>query len=404
MASVKIVLRKKKNKDKTFPLTIRITKDRRTSFIHTGYHLKQTEWEAVEQKVRSNHPNAKWLNNFLQKKKSEAMAKALELETTKTEVSSQSVKQKIKPSAGATFFAQAEHYLSLLQKAGKYNRYTSDKPRIKHFKEFLKGQDIAFADITVTLLERFKVYLKHEEEIGERTIVNHLVVIRSIFSQAIKGEITDRKYYPFGPGKIAIKFPESIKIGLTPEEVKKLENIDLSHTFENHCRNLWLFSFYLAGMRISDVLRLRWTDIQNERLHYAMGKNAKVGSLKLPEKALTIVMQYKERQRTKDDLIFPDLKVLDNLDDGFIVQRRIMNTTSRIDEYLRDKVAPQVGIEKKLTMHIARHTFGNISGDRIPIQMLQKLYRHSSIITTIGYQANFIHKDADEALEAVINL
>lgn len=34
--------------------------------------------------------------------------------------------------------------------------------------------------------------------------------------------------------------------------------------------------------------------------------------------------------------------------------------------------------------------------------MLQKLYRHSSITTTIGYQANFIHKDTDEALNAVI--
>jgi hypothetical protein len=54
-------------------------------------------------------------------------------------------------------------------------------------------------------------------------------------------------------------------------------------------------------------------------------------------------------------------------------------------------------------MHIARHTFGNISGDKIPIQMLQKLYRHSDIKTTMGYQANFIHKDADDALDAVIS-
>lgn len=34
--------------------------------------------------------------------------------------------------------------------------------------------------------------------------------------------------------------------------------------------------------------------------------------------------------------------------------------------------------------------------------MLQKLYRHASITTTIGYQGNFIHKNEDEALEAVI--
>jgi hypothetical protein len=35
--------------------------------------------------------------------------------------------------------------------------------------------------------------------------------------------------------------------------------------------------------------------------------------------------------------------------------------------------------------------------------MLQKLYRHTNIETTTGYQANFIHKDADSALEAVLN-
>ncbi|OYX26448.1 MAG: hypothetical protein B7Z06_05660, partial [Flavobacteriales bacterium 32-35-8] len=58
---------------------------------------------------------------------------------------------------------------------------------------------------------------------------------------------------------------------------------------------------------------------------------------------------------------------------------------------------------KKITMHIARHSFGNISEDLIPIKMLQKLYRHSSITTTINYQANFIHKDADEALNKVIS-
>lgn len=34
--------------------------------------------------------------------------------------------------------------------------------------------------------------------------------------------------------------------------------------------------------------------------------------------------------------------------------------------------------------------------------MLQKLYRHTSITTTINYQANFMFKDADDALDAVI--
>ncbi|WP_282073642.1 hypothetical protein [Polaribacter atrinae] len=53
-------------------------------------------------------------------------------------------------------------------------------------------------------------------------------------------------------------------------------------------------------------------------------------------------------------------------------------------------------------MHIARHSFGNISGNKIPIQMLQKLYRHSWVTTTVLYQSNFIQEDMDDALDKVV--
>lgn len=413
MATVKIVLRQKKNKDGAFPLALRITKDRKTSFIHTGYYLLADDWDAQTQRVKKQHTNHARLNNYLIKKLSEATNTSLELETIKTEVSSRAVKQKIKPSGGATFFPQAEIYLENLKKSGKYSRYVSDKPRLKHFKEF-EGVDYAFSDITVSLLERFKLYLKttyrtqrKKDALGrplsDRSIVNHLTMIRSVFSQAMKAGITDRKYYPFGDGKVVIKFPESMKIGLSSEEVQLLEHAEFTDPRTNHARNLWLFSFYLAGMRISDVFRLKWSDIHADRLHYAMWKNAKGGSLKIPEKALQILAQYKDQKAHRDDFIFPDLKKIYDLDNTFLVQKTISFATGRIDKILRNHVAPEAKIDKKLSMHIARHTFGNISGDRIPLQMLQKLYRHSSVTTTIGYQANFIHKDADEALDAVVS-
>jgi integrase/recombinase XerD len=56
-----------------------------------------------------------------------------------------------------------------------------------------------------------------------------------------------------------------------------------------------------------------------------------------------------------------------------------------------------------MTMHISRHSFGQIAGDKIAPQLLQKLYRHSDLKTTIGYQANFIHKDVDGALSDILD-
>lgn len=98
------------------------------------------------------------------------------------------------------------------------------------------------------MLNNFKAYLKGTRSIKERTVVNHLIVIRSIFNQAIKGNVTDQKYYPFGSNKIRIKFPDAIKIGLTSEEVKQIEELEPEHeTYSDHARNLWLFLSILPG-------------------------------------------------------------------------------------------------------------------------------------------------------------
>jgi site-specific recombinase XerD len=260
---------------------------------------------------------------------------------------------------------------------------------------------LAFQDITIPLLQQFKSYVVSVLKQSERSAVNHLVVIRSVFSYAIAANVVDEKCYPFGKGKIAIKFPDSTKIGLNEEDIEALEKVDFVGK-AHHARNLWLFSYYFAGMRVSDVLRLNWMDFQNNRLYYTMGKNRKGGSLKIPEKAVAILEQYKPLKMGDDDLVFPELKGVD-LQNRFVMERTIAFKTSAIDKILKNEVAKAAGINKKLTMHISRHTFAQLAGEDVDIRMLQKLYRHTNISTTIGYQSNFIHKEADEALDRILN-
>lgn len=409
MATVKIIRRKKPNKDGSYSLAIQITKDRRTSISHLGVHVREEDWDDLKQRVKKAHPNSARFNNFLVQKLAEANDKVLEVETSKKEASARALKETIKPTAGATFFPQAQSFLDALKAAGKYNQYTSDKPRIGHFKEFLKGGDIAFSDLTPGLLDRFVVYLKsvHKPKrgkaarISERTIANHLVTLRSVFAHARKNGVVTKAQSPFADGNIQIKFPDSVKVGLTPEEIQALEDADLPDPVHNHARNLWLISFYFAGMRVSDVLRMKWSDIQDNRLHYSMGKNNKVGSLKIPDKAAKIIAQYEQFRENKDDFIFQDLKGC-NLEDKFITQRTIAFKTSAIDKVLRLHVAPAAKIDKKLTMHIARHSFAQNAKD-IDVRTLQMLFRHSKLETTEGYMGQFIHKDADDALDAVLS-
>lgn len=124
--------------------------------------------------------------------------------------------------------------------------------------------------------------------------------------------------------------------------------------------------------------------------------------MKIPDKALRILEQYKASQREKDDLVFSELKGVD-FSDEFITKRTIAIKISSVDKWLRTKVAPAAEIDKKLTMHLTRHFFAQ-QATEIPIQILQKLYCHSSIITTMQYQSNFTTQQTDDALDKVLNV
>lgn len=401
-SNAKIVLRKKQNKEGLYPLAIRITKNRRSTYHYLGHYIDLKYWNEKDIRVKKSHPNAANLNNLLVKKLSEANKMLMDLQAEKQDLSANRIKDKLyKDSNGSTFFEIAKVFLAELEANKKLARFYSDKVRVNHVLNFSKSNQLSFQEIDEKFLRNFKTHLKTKHGLSERSIVNNLVVIRTIYNRAIKLGIVDRKLYPFGSGGIQIKFPESQKSGLNKDELIALERVEGLTENEIHARNIWLFSFYLAGIRVADVLKIRWSDISDNRLNYRMNKNSKLLSLKIPEKALPILEHYSIHKQDDTDFIFPEMKTI-NIKSSKDVFRKINAATTMLNKYLA-RVAEKAKINKKVTMHIARHSFGTISEDKIPIKMLQKLYRHSSITTTINYQANFMHRDADDALDSVIN-
>ncbi len=401
-SSIKLILRKKPNKEGLFPLVIRITKNRKSTYVYSGHYIEEKYWDEANRKIKKSHPNSVRLNNLLAKKLAEASDTIIDLQTNHKEVSSKQIKKQIvKPFGEESFNSIGKRYLLDLEANNKLTRLSSDKPRVNHVINFSGSDNLSFKDINEEFLREFITYLKVKRKNSPRSITNNLIVIRTLYNIAIRQGIVDAKLYPFGKGKIRIKFPETEKVGLSISEVQKIEQLQDLSPQELHAKNVWLFSFYLAGVRVADVLKIKWSDIFEERLHYRMNKNDKLLSLKLPLKVLPIIEQYEMDKQHQDDFIFPELKKA-NLKSDKEILAKTKTANKKFNKYL-EQIAIKAEIQKKLTMHISRHTFGNISGDKIPIQMLQKLYRHSSITTTINYQSNFIHKDADEALDKVID-
>lgn len=442
MAHFKVIRRRSKERsDGTAPLALRISKNYKTSYLFLGQYIMERDWNSKLQKVKNSHPYAQRLNNFLMEKIIKANELIFKLDS---QVSAQELKQRIKGSySPKTFFEVAserikrkydegifsvakselsimfniEEFLNLKKSLSKKEIIKGIKRRRKErisktvkreytfhdgVKHFMNNKRLKFHKITPAFLNRYKSFCAAYLKQKERTTSNNLVFIRTLYNIAIKEGIILQKHYPFGGNKIKIKSTSGNKIGLNKEEIKLIEALELKKgSFTWHTKNIWLVSFYFAGIRISDVLKLKWSDFKGDRLYYIMHKNKKPLSLKIPEKAKLILEEYKPYKSPDNDLIFPLIHCAD-LNDDEDIYRKIKSFTKRLNDHLKI-IAKKCSITKNLSNHIARHSFGNIAGDKIHPLMLQKLYRHSNLKTTLNYQANFIHKNADDALDNVVD-
>ena len=446
MASVKVLLWKSyKKKNGTYALVIRITQNRKPRYVFTGKYILPKDWDEKNSVVKRSHLNSARLNNYLQNKLTEVNNIALEAETTNKNNTSKALQKKVKgKKKGISFFqcgaervkskyvagtySVAKPELSILHNVREFLKHNKLKDKqividdIKKRRkdrigksrkanynflnevssEFSKDTSLYFEDIDEPFLKRFKIFCVTYLGQKTRTITNELIFIRTLYNSAIKEFIVEAKHYPFAGEKEIIRIGRGHKVGLSKEEVTRIEELDLdAGSTIWHTRNVWLFAFYFAGIRISDVLEIKWSDFKDNRLLYTMNKNEKPVSLKIPDKAKTIIKYYSPKKKSLNDYVFPYLKKADpkNPRDIFV---KIRNASTLLNKYLK-RIAMICEMDKNLTNHIARHSFGNIAGDKIHPLMLQKLYRHSDLKTTINYQANFIHKDADDALDAVIN-
>lgn len=399
MSSISPFLVKRANAKNLHPISIRIIKDRKPSYIYLGQAIKMNQWDSKNCCVKSSHPDYLEINQLIITKLSKINKRLLNAEIDDERMTSISIKKQITSEDDNEFFNVAKIFLTQIKDRKQFHQHDIQEKRIEIFKNFLKRESFYVNELTVELLKQFESFLRNKRKIADRTIANYMITLRTICNLAKSKSLSNVQSYPFGKGKYQIKFPETKKVGLNMDEIKILESIENLTEAQQYALNVWLISFYFAGIRVGDLLMLKWKDFSDGRLHYRMGKNSKLVSLKIPEKALGILNSIEKGE--KSVFVFKELEGV-NINDKRLLKTRIKTATRNFNRRL-EIIAAKAGIDKKISMHIARHSFGNISGDKIPIQLLQKLYRHSSVTTTILYQSNFIQKDTDDALDKVIN-
>ncbi len=382
-------------------LLLRITVKRKHIRLKLMYSVLPSQFNTNgrgSKYIRAAHPEHARINNYISKMILLAKDVVTKLETEGKSVSLQAIRAKVLQPKSTDFFLFAQRFLDEQKKQGNAGNYKKYRTVINSLKEFHASNQLFFDELNQDFLFRYESFLRKKDS-AQTTIHSYLGRIRSLFNKAIRAGVIDRSIDPFSNYKLQQGSVE--KERLSEDEITKIEKLNLpKDNLLWHVRNAFLFSFYNAGIRISDILLLTWDNVQNGRLNYKMYKTDRFHSLKLKEKPLHILEQYKGTNSTH---IFPFLSERYDYSDPMFLHDKIVSRTALINRYLK-RIGLLAGINKKITTHTARHSFADIARQKTDnIYNLSKTLGHSSIKVTEAYLASFDENAVDDTLDSMFS-
>jgi len=380
-------------------LLVRITVNRKHARLGLMYSTNPNHFNPngkIGKNIRSSHPDHAKINDYIFNKILQAKDIVTGLENEKKLITAQIIKEKMLKVKTHDFFKYVDEYIAELKNNANVGTYKKYNAVVKSIKEFAESDSLLFEEIDITYLNRYEAHLR---EAGKKqtTIAGYLSKIRSLFKKAIDAgqlQFTDNPFISY-----KIKQGRPSKDRLNEEEITKIETLELKEgsLFDN-VRNAFLFSFYNAGIRISDILTMTWENVKDDRLVYTMFKTNKTHSLKLKNKPSSILEKYKGRG---ESFIFPFFSDRYDYSDPMFLHNQIGAKTALINGYLKD-IAKKAGINKKITTHTARHSFADIARQKTDnIYNLSKTLGHSSLKVTEAYLSSFDEKAVDDTLDSI---
>jgi len=435
-----------------FPVYIRIYFNAKTSYISAGFSISSGAWndemaevwesmptltkklkeslsndeiKAFREKQKSIilQPNAVKINSEIRAiiSKLEEIQKKLEVE--KQEISAEILKSLFE-NKDKTENARKDFLLYIQEVAtSKFQNKqirTAEKYSVmqRKLKAFRKDKPLPIEDLTSGLLKDFSLFLSKQGAHPNYVHVNLKALKTIIQKEAIR---TDKIILPEKNPFITFEMPKVIESGkqkLDQAEIERIQNLKLEESdIHFHIRNVFLFSLFNAGIRIGDLLQLKWANIKEGRLIYSMGKTAKIRSILLLPQALKILKYYESGKAKDSDFIFP---FLDNKAEysKLISPEDFQKASPELLAFLFGKIESRISvinaglkviamkakIKKKISSHVARHSFADMARTKkISVFDIMQMLGHSSISITQSYLKKLDLDSQDSAMKEVFN-
>ena len=414
MAVIKAILWSRPNKDKRYPVKIRITKDKQVKYLPTGIAVKKSDWNPTSNKVRTTNRDCERFNDKIKEKldQVEEISKNLRKHDPSAEMIWKVAKGEIKlgnsklhftEKSEIDFFAFTDQAISRLEKSDRVRSARNTKVMLNKVKKFWPFEKLPFEQITISFLKDFQAHM-----IGlgnsQTTVSKNIGRLRKVVNDAVDEDLMNFTDNPFLRFKVKRGKPGK-KTKLTADELSalfKLETKPGTRLWDT--QNIFRFQFYTGGMRIGDCLTLKWENIVNGRIEYEMAKTQENVAPKLVTPAEAILDLYRTKDSQKEDFIFPFLDNERDYSDRTYFMKQIEAKTALINKNLKT-LAEKCEIEKNVTTHIARHSMADyLRKSGKSIYDISKVLGHSSIKITERYLASLDQEAQDGAMDVLAGL
>jgi integrase/recombinase XerD len=371
------------------PIYLQITLDRKSTKRAIGHCCKISEWNADRGEAKQNHAINTKINGLKQK----LIDLQYKIEKHSKNYSLVQIADIVFGKTSTETFI-CEYFKTYIENAallkriskGTENHYNTCFKNLKAFiLEKYAQKDIRIEAIDYAFIEGFDHFL-HKRNLGLNTINgNYHKKLKTALLYAEKEGVFKGNPYV----KFKMKSESTQREFLTQEEVAKLIEAKFDNDSLDKVRDIFLFSCY-TGLRFSDALNLTINEIRNDGdSNFIYIKTKKTGeTVNIPYTLVTtkIIEKYNNEYRKITGKILPNI------------------SNQKMNVYLKN-LADLAGIEKKLTHHMARHTYATFLLNReVPLESVSKVLGHKNIRTTQIYAKLLNSTVKNQVLRAFDNI
>lgn len=403
----------KKTKDDLCPVKLCITHNRKRKYYSISDKIKDNAWlyvseDAIE-KITSDSPRGKYRDIAFEYKKITDKAEAIinDLSVFSFNQFEQKFMNEVKDWDNV-FAAMIEHIKELKSEdrfsyamsfestlravkefhEGKTFDFNSRNKVVSRYEKYLSGKQLNFVDITPAWLKKFEKYLKDKGK-KKSTLGIYVRNLRVLFNLAIKKHHVKAEY-PFNEHKP--KTSSKRKIALTAEQISLIANYQTDDPKAQFYRDMFMFSFLACGMNMTDIARLRYSNIEGNEIVFVRKKTEAEENTEEPlqipitKRMQSIIDTHGIRAVGYDSFIFPILRPEWDEERKFAEVRQL---TKMVNQHLK-RIAKAVKIKDNVSSYVARHSWATISKNTgASTEYISEQLGHSSVLVTKSYLKGF---------------